>query len=121
MPFLELGQDSSLFEHRVLPKVTVAATGGDLPMADSRGIGRHDTNIIYTCYYHNLRASALAVWHLTLTSTHRTAYAVMVWRSIPHGPEALSKAVIARAQHWRHVPTAPVLCGHKTSRGCWSA
>ena len=42
-------------------------------MADSRGIGRHDTNIIYTCYYHNLRASALAVWHLTLTSTHRTA------------------------------------------------
>ena len=71
----------------------MAATGGDLPMADSRGIGRYDTNIIYTCYYDNFCASALAVWHLTLTSTHRTAYAVMVWRSIPHGPEALSKAV----------------------------
>ena len=90
-------------------------------MADSWGIGRHDTNIIYTCYYHNLRASALAVWHLTLTSTHRTAYAVMVWRSMPHAPDALSKAGTARAQHRPHVLTAPVLCGHKISRGCWSA
>ena len=62
----------------------MAATGGDLPMGDSRGVDRHETNIMYMCYYHNFRASALAVWHLTLTSTYRTAYTVMVWRSIPH-------------------------------------
>ena len=111
----------SLFEHRVLPKTTAAATGRDLPMVDSRSIERHDPSIIYTCYYHNFRASALAVWHLTLTSTYRTAHAVMVWRSMPHAPDALSKAGTARAQHRPHVLTAPVLCGHKISRGCWSA
>ena len=111
------------FEHRVLPKTTAAATGRDLPMVDSRGKERHDPSIIYTCYYHNFRASALAVWHLTLTSTYmyRTAYAVMVWRSMPHAPDALSTAGTARAQHRPHVLTAPVLCGHKISRGCWSA
>ena len=44
---------------------------------------------------------------------HRAAYAVMVWRSLPHLSAASATTAVVQAVHERYEPAAHVLTGHQ--------